>query len=119
MLGKKCREGYCTDGPLECVLKHRTPRRAGPASHWLFEVDSAIDVFAVSDAEDQHEYAVVFDLADEPVVADAVFPEFAEQRAVQGLAYAARIVQLGYSLAKEFQDALAGQRVEFVQFPVG
>jgi hypothetical protein len=51
-------------------------------SRWLFselfEVGSAIDILAVSDAEDQHEHAVVFDLADKPVVSHAVFPEFSE-----------------------------------------
>jgi hypothetical protein len=35
----------------------------------------AIDFLAMSDAEDQHDQAVVFDLADKPVITNAVFPE--------------------------------------------
>ena len=35
----------------------------------------AIDFLAVSDAEDQHQQTVIFDLADEPVITHAVFPE--------------------------------------------
>ena len=35
----------------------------------------AIDFLAMSDAEDQHDQAVVFDLADKPVITHAVFPE--------------------------------------------
>jgi hypothetical protein len=34
----------------------------------------AIDFLAMSDAEDQHDQAVVFDLADKPVITHAVFP---------------------------------------------
>jgi len=37
---------------------------------------------------------------------------------VQRLSDAARIVQLGYSLMKELQDALGLLRVEFAEFPV-
>ena len=70
------------------------------------------------DAEDQHDQAVVFDLRDEPVVTHAVFPKLSEPRAVLRLSDAARIVQLGYSLMKELQDALGLLRVEFAQFPV-
>jgi len=32
----------------------------------------------VADAENQNEEPVVLDLADQPIVADAVFPKFAE-----------------------------------------
>ena len=35
----------------------------------------AIDFFAISDAKDQNYQTIVFDLADEPVVAHAIFPE--------------------------------------------
>ena len=35
----------------------------------------AIDFFAMSDAKDQHDQAVVVDLADDPVITHAVFPE--------------------------------------------
>ncbi len=33
---------------------------------------------AVADAKNQNEEPIVFDLADEPIVADAVFPKFSE-----------------------------------------
>jgi len=32
----------------------------------------------VADAQDQNEQAIVFDLADGPVITDAVFPKLAE-----------------------------------------
>jgi len=35
----------------------------------------AIDFFAISDAKDQNYQTIVFDLADEPVVAHAIFPK--------------------------------------------
>ena len=35
----------------------------------------AIDFFAISDEKDQNYQTIVFDLADEPVVAHAIFPE--------------------------------------------
>ena len=72
----------------------------------------------MSDAKHEHDQTVVFDLRDEPVVIHAVFPKLSEPRAVLRLSDAARIVQLGYSLMKELQDALGLLRVEFAQFPV-
>ena len=59
-------------------------------------------------AENQDEQAVVLDLADKPVVADAVFPEFPEAGAVQSLADAAGVIQPGYSFRKELQNAPPG-----------
>ncbi|MGA7225298.1 MAG: hypothetical protein WA603_17085 [Candidatus Acidiferrales bacterium] len=84
----------------------------------IFARSSAIDFSAVSDAEDQHEEAVVFDFADESIVAYAVFPEFTEERAVQGLTDAAWVIEAGYSGVEETQDAAAMLRVEFAEFPV-
>jgi hypothetical protein len=78
----------------------------------------AIDFFAISDAKDQNYQTIVFDLADEPVVANSIFPELAKPRAVQRLSNAAWVVQLGNPRMKELQDALAVLRVEFVEFPV-
>src|SRR5260370_31095082 len=78
----------------------------------------AIDFLAVSDAQDQNHQTIVFDLADEPVIAHAIFPELPKPRAVQRLSDAAWIVQLGNPLMKELQDALAVLCVEFVEFPV-
>jgi hypothetical protein len=68
----------------------------------------------MSNAEDQHEQAVAFDLADEPVVTHAVFPELPKPRPVLGASDAARIVQLCHSLMKELQDTLAMLPVELL-----
>jgi len=46
----------------------------------------------MADAKDQNDQAVVFDLADKPVIAYTVFPELSKPRAVQRLCDAARIV---------------------------
>ena len=67
----------------------------------------AIDFAAVADAKNQSEQLFVFDLVDEPVIANAVFPKLAELRTVQGLSDAARVVQWGDAFVKELQDALA------------
>jgi hypothetical protein len=72
----------------------------------------------VADAEDQDEQAIIFDLADETVIANAVFPELAEIGAVQGLADAAGIVQLGKPVIEKFQDTLTMLPIEVAQFAV-
>jgi len=72
----------------------------------------------MSDAEDQHHEAIVFDLANEPVGAYAVPPKLPETGTDQGSTEAARIVQLGYSLMQEFQDAPRVLRVNFLEFAV-
>jgi hypothetical protein len=49
----------------------------------------ALDFLAISDTEDQNHQTVVFDLADEPVTAQAIFPELSKSRVVQRLSDAA------------------------------
>ena len=70
-------------------------------------------------AEDQDEQAVVFDLADKPVVTHAVLPKFLQVRTLKGLANRAGVVQLGQSFRKKLHDAPRMLRVEFTQLPVG
>ena len=77
----------------------------------------AIDFLAMADAKDKNDQAVVFDRADEPIIAYTVFPELSKPRAVQRLSDAARI-QFGDSLMQELQDALGLRRVEFAEFPL-
>lgn len=40
--------------------------------------ESSVDFPAVSDAENKNKQPIVLDLADEPIVADAIFPELPE-----------------------------------------
>lgn len=79
---------------------------------------SAIDFFAMSDAQYQHKKPVVFDFADETVIAQAIFPELTKERAVQGFTDAVRVVERGNSGAEEPQDTAAMLRVEFAELPV-
>src|SRR5882762_1738066 len=79
---------------------------------------SAVDFSAVADTENENQQPIVFDLADEPVVADAVFPELAEFGTLQSLTDTARVVQSGDAFVEKFQDALALLRVELAQFVV-
>ena len=72
----------------------------------------------MSDAKNQNEEPVVFDLADEPVISHAVFPELAELGALQSLTNAAWVIQWGDAFVKKFQDALALLWVELAQFAV-
>ena len=43
----------------------------------------AIDFFAISDAKDQNYQTIVFNFADEAVVAHAIFPKLSKPRAVK------------------------------------
>ena len=65
----------------------------------------------MSYAEDENNDAVVLNFANEPIVAHPLFPELPKARALQGLPDAARIIQIGQSLMKEFQDAPGMLRV--------
>ena len=78
----------------------------------------AIDFFAMSNAENEHDQPSIFDLADEPVIAHPVFPKLPQARPTQRFSDAARIVQLCYSFVKEPQDALGVLHVELAQRPV-
>ncbi len=42
------------------------------------EAQLSVDFSAVADAKNQNEQPFVLDLANEPIVADAVFPKFSE-----------------------------------------
>ncbi len=72
----------------------------------------------MSNAEDQHDQAVILDFADEAVGAYSISPKFPQGGAVQGLSDRARIVQVGYSFMEELQNSPGLLRVEFLQFPV-
>jgi hypothetical protein len=69
------------------------------------KLHSAVDFLAVSYAEDKDNQAVVLDLANEPVIAHTVLPEFAEPQTVQRLFYAARILKPGHPFVEEFWGA--------------
>jgi hypothetical protein len=99
--------------------KPRGYRASGPGFHepgfsWPFKL--TIDFPAMSDADDQHDEQVVFDLADDAEWAYSIFPEFAEARAVQSSSQAARIVELANPAVKELEDTRALLRVEVAEF---
>src|SRR5437667_9475246 len=77
---------------------------------------SAIDFPAVADAENQDQHLVILDPANEPVVADTIFPELPQLGTAQGLPYAARTLEGSQPLAKEVQDALCLRWGKLVQF---
>lgn len=97
-------------------------RRAGPeiAPDASTGVDgnrhSAVDFLAVPHAEDEDNQAIALDLANEPVIAHAAFPKFAEPQTLQRLTDAARILEPRYSFVEEFQDAPGVLGVELFQF---
>jgi hypothetical protein len=70
-------------------------------------------------AENQHDQAVIFDPANEPVIPNTVFPELPKPRTVQRFSDAAGIVQQGDSVLQELENAPAVLRVEPAKFPVG
>lgn len=65
----------------------------------------AIYLFAVANVQHEDHNALVLNGADEPVIADAIFPKFSKLVAVEHPANAARIVQLGNTLQK-FQNTV-------------
>src|SRR5258706_4994922 len=75
--------------------------------------ESSIDFSAMAGAENENKQPVVFNLADQAVIAHAVFPELPELRTVQDLSDAAWVVQRGDAFVKKLQDA-----VELAQFAV-
>jgi hypothetical protein len=66
---------------------------------------SAVNFLSVSHAQHQHQQAVVFYLADQPVVAHAVSPQLPEARAAQWFSNASWILQLGHAFIQKLQDA--------------
>jgi nucleoid-associated protein YgaU len=64
-------------------------------------VQSAVDFAAMADLEDQDDDPLVLNVADNAVVANAVAPEAAELRALQGIADTTRIVESGDSLSQK------------------
>src|SRR6266852_2712080 len=82
------------------------------------DVELSVDFPAVANAENKNHQSIVFDLADEPVITHAVFPELAELGALQSLTNAAWVIQWGDAFVEKLQDALALLRVELAQFAV-
>jgi hypothetical protein len=80
---------------------------------------SAIDFFAVSDAEDQDQQAVVFDLTDEAERADAISPKLTQAGSLQRLAKRARVGQLGDPFPMKFRNAFGVLRMELAKFAAG
>jgi hypothetical protein len=78
----------------------------------------AVDFPAVADAEDEHNQAVVLNLADEPEIADSILPKFAEFRTAECLADAARITPDGHAFSQELEDALAVLRVQLAEITI-
>jgi len=72
----------------------------------------------MSDAKNENEQPFVLDLADEPVITHAVFPELSKLGASQSLTNAAWVIQWGETFVKELQNAPALLWVELAQFAV-
>jgi hypothetical protein len=83
-----------------------------------YRSSSVVDFFAMPDSQHKHNKAIVLDLTDQPERTDSIFPEFAEARALQRLADAARIFEPGQPIAKEFEDPAAVLSVELLELTV-
>lgn len=68
--------------------------------------------------EDEHNYAIVFNAADEAVVFYAITPK-PSQCTAQRLAESAGIFKAGDALAKILQDGLLNSRVQLTQLAAG
>ena len=56
----------------------------------------------MADAQHENEKSLIDDFADQTVVSDPVFPEFAELRALECLAQYSRIFRSRHTVLKEF-----------------
>jgi hypothetical protein len=70
------------------------------------------------EAKEENEQAIVFDLADQAVIAHAALPNLSETRAGQGVPDAVRIVHLGHSIMQELQNGFAVPGVKDAEFPI-
>lgn len=73
----------------------------------------------MADAKNHDEQPIVFDLADETIVADTILPKFAKPGAVQSLANGARVFEWREALIEKLEDALAVLPIEFFQLARG
>jgi len=69
----------------------------------------------MTEAEDQDNHAVIFDLTNYAVIPDPIPPELSEAWTGQGLSDTAWVVQLSNALVEEFQDAPTVLRIESVE----
>jgi hypothetical protein len=76
----------------------------------------SVDLAAVADAYDLDAHSFVLNIGDDAVIADAVFPVVAQGGTNERFADAARVVEYGYALAEEFNDAAGNLFVELVKF---
>ena len=76
---------------------------------------STINFFSMANAKDEYEHALIFDPANQPELAHAVSPKFSQLRALQRLPDRAWVVELGYAIAQELQNARAMLSVEFLE----
>jgi len=76
----------------------------------------AVNITAVADPDHEDAHGRILDVADDAVVADTVFPELAQAGALERLANATGILQLGDAAMQEGQDAACGLRIELAEF---
>ena len=74
-----------------------------------------IHVAAVANPDDKDQHGAVLDIGDDPIIADASFPEAAHFAALQRLAEAARVIESGGPFREEFEDASGGLLIELSQ----
>ncbi|KKX24662.1 hypothetical protein YH62_26985 [Rhizobium sp. LC145] len=68
----------------------------------------------MADLDDEHYKAVILDIADDAVIADAIAPIFPELGAFQRLSDLSGIRKRSYSLFQEVPDALSRSGIDFL-----
>ncbi len=79
----------------------------------MSRVRLAIHFAAVPDS--QHEDNIVVNAGNEPVIADAILPQLAEARPMQGRTQGTRVGCGSESLVQKAQDALLHRLIEFFE----
>jgi len=78
-------------------------------------LDSPVNLAPVADAQNQDERDPIVDVGDQAVIANPIFPETAQFRALERFADASRVLRRGDALMQKAQDALGGGAIETAQ----
>jgi hypothetical protein len=78
-----------------------------------------VHVAPIAEPDDEDAQDRVLDARDDAVIADPVFPQFAEARTLERRANEPRIVELGQAFMQKAKDAPRRLMIELVEFALG
>ena len=85
----------------------------------LFVAGLSVDLAPVTEADHLNADSRILNVGDDAVVPDPVFPVVAQRGSSERLTDTSWIVEYGYTLAQEFDDASSNLFIELFQFLLG